>query len=568
MSWKVLRKKRMVEARKCIVYMVPQVLILGTGIAGLTTALKIALKVTQTATKVTIVTKDQAIEGATRYAQGGIASVWSKADSFEEHIEDTLRAGAGLCHPEVVESCVREGPSRVRELIEWGVRFTQQKEMDPTEVFNLGYAAHYDLHREGGHSKRRILHADDLTGLEIERALLDQARAHPRIEILENHIAIDLITERKLMNRLKSGRCLGAYVLETQTGKIKTLAADVTVLATGGAGKVYLYTSNPDIATGDGVAMAHRAGARVANLEFMQFHPTCLYHPEARTFLISEALRGEGAILRNLAGQAFMERYHPLKELAPRDIVARAIDSEMKRTGDRHAWLDATAIAQVSEKFPNISETCKRYGIDPATQLIPVVPAAHYLCGGVLVNEHGQTDLEGLYAAGEVACTGLHGANRLASNSLLEAVVYAHRVVEHALITLQRMDAKQQNKELNAPSPLPEWDSGKAVPLEEKIDIAATWLEVRSLMWNYVGIVRSNRRLERARRRLEMIQQEVNTYYWNNLLTRDLIELRNLITVAELMVKCAFSRKESRGLHYTVDHPEVDDRHFRHDTTI
>jgi len=540
--------------------MVPQVLILGTGIAGLSTALKFVSK--SAAIQVTLVTKERPEEGSTRYAQGGIASVWSKDDSFEEHIQDTLSAGAGLCDPVVVENCVREGPARVRELIDWGVRFTQQKGVDPTEEL----AFTYDLHREGGHSQRRILHADDLTGLEIERALLEQAQSHPRIRILENHIAIDLITEGKLFKRWRSpGRCLGAYVLDSSTGRILTLAAQVTVLATGGAGKVYLYTSNPDVATGDGVAMAHRAGAKVSNLEFMQFHPTCLFHPQARTFLISEALRGEGATLKNLGGESFMERYHPLRELAPRDVVARAIDSEMKRTGDRHVWLDATSIAQVKDRFPHISETCQKLGIDIASDPIPVVPAAHYHCGGVQVGQHGQTGIASLYAIGEVSCTGLHGANRLASNSLLEAVVYSHRAVEHALPLLS--EDSSGSAAISAPV-LPEWDPGRATPLEEKIDIAATWLEVRSLMWNYVGIVRTNRRLDRARRRLEMIRAEVNSYYWNNLLTRDLIELRNLITVAELMVQSALLRRESRGLHYTVDYPEKEDSTFKRDTVL
>jgi L-aspartate oxidase len=540
--------------------MVPQVLILGTGIAGLSTALKFVSK--SAAIQVTLVAKERPEEGSTRYAQGGIASVWSKDDSFEEHIQDTLSAGAGLCDPVVVENCVREGPARVRELIDWGVRFTQQKGVDPTE--ELGFA--YDLHREGGHSQRRILHADDLTGLEIERALLAQAQAHPRIRILENHIAIDLITEGKLFKRWRSpGRCLGAYVLDSNSGQILTLAAQVTVLATGGAGKVYLYTSNPDVATGDGVAMAHRAGARVSNLEFMQFHPTCLFHPQARTFLISEALRGEGATLKNLGGESFMERYHALRELAPRDVVARAIDSEMKRTGDRHVWLDATSIPQVRDRFPHISETCQKLGIDITVDPIPVVPAAHYHCGGVQVGQHGQTGVASLYAIGEVSCTGLHGANRLASNSLLEAVVYGHRVVEHALPLLS--EDSSGSAPISAPD-LPEWDPGRATPIEEKIDIAATWLEVRSLMWNYVGIVRTHRRLDRARRRLEMIRAEVNSYYWNNLLTRDLIELRNLITVAELMVQSALLRRESRGLHYIVDYPEKDDSTFKRDTVL
>jgi L-aspartate oxidase len=536
--------------------MVPQVLILGTGIAGLSCALKFAGS--YPAIRVTLLAKELADEGSTRYAQGGIASVWSKQDSFEEHQKDTLFAGAGLCRPEIVNICVSEGPDRIRELIDWGVQFTK-KGVDPTEEF--------DLHREGGHSRRRILHADDLTGLEIERALLEQVRRHPQIEILENHIAIDLVTEGKVFKRWrKPGRCLGVYALDSSTGKIRTIAADITVLATGGAGKVYLYTSNPDVSTGDGIAMAHRAGAQVANLEFMQFHPTCLYHPSAKTFLISEALRGEGAVLRNLHGEAFMARYHELADLAPRDIVARAIDSEMKRTGDRHVWLDATTIPEGAKKFPNIFEMCRSLGIEPTKQPIPVVPAAHYMCGGVLANEHGESTLPGLYAIGEVACTGLHGANRLASNSLLEAVVFSNRVVLHAAGLIEQvMEGKVPQVQ---PMPIPEWDPGRAVPLEEQINIAANWFELRTLMWNYVGIVRSDRRLERARRRLDLLREEVNTYYWNYLLTRDLIELRNLLTVADLIVQCALQRKESRGLHFTVDYPKRDDAKFSVDTVI
>jgi L-aspartate oxidase len=543
---------------------IPQVLILGTGIAGLSTALKFAKHC-----QVTLVCKADRAEGSTRYAQGGIASVWSKQDSFEEHLQDTLVAGAGLCHREIVDLCVHEGPARVRELIELGVEFTkvnpsltQEIPSDPTETF--------DLHREGGHGQRRILHADDLTGWAIEKALLHQITNHPQIQVLENHIAIDLITEGKIQKQRKEpGRCLGAYVLNHTTGKILTLGADVTVLATGGAGKVYLYTSNPDTSTGDGIAIAYRAGAKVSNLEFMQFHPTCLYHPSARTFLISEALRGEGAVLKTQAGDEFMIRHHPMGSLAPRDIVARAIDIEMKRTGDKNVLLDCSKIPpeEIKRKFPNIYETCLRYGIDITQHPIPVVPACHYTCGGVLVNEFAQTTLENLYAIGEVACTGLHGANRLASNSLLEALVFAHRAVEHALPHLLNPER------IKAPSlkefrPLPEWDSGHAVQLEEQIDITANWLEIRHLMWNYVGIVRSNRRLERAQRRLTLLRGEINAYYWDFLLTKDLIELRNILTVAELIVQCAMMRKESRGLHYTVDYPQRDDQNFSQDTIL
>jgi L-aspartate oxidase len=406
-------------------------LVLGSGIAGLSTALKFA----DAGHEVLVVAKVDRAEGSTRYAQGGIASVWSKQDSFDEHKRDTLVAGAGLCDETVVDLCVREGPARVQELIDLGVEFTRQEfPTDPTEVFSL--------HREGGHGKRRILHAHDLTGWEIERALLARLDANPRIRVLENHVAVDLITEGKLLKRWRRpGRCLGAYVLDTSTGEVLTLGADVTVLATGGAGKVYLYTSNPDTATGDGIAMAHRAGAQVANLEFMQFHPTCLFHPGARTFLISEALRGEGAVLRTVTGgEEFMQRHHEMGSLAPRDVVARAIDIEMKRTGDKHVWLDCTHLPaeMLRVKFPNIFEACLRYGIDLTVQPIPVVPAAHYTCGGVKTDVNARTTIDGLYAVGEVASTGLHGANRLASNSLLVAVVFAHRAVHHVLEYLAR----------------------------------------------------------------------------------------------------------------------------------
>jgi L-aspartate oxidase len=538
-------------------------LILGTGIAGLSAALKFADA--PSAPLVTLVCKADASEGSTRYAQGGIASVWSKQDSFEEHKKDTLTAGAGLCNESIVDLTVHEGPARVQELIDLGVEFTRSESvtsaaLDPTEIF--------DLHREGGHGQRRILHADDLTGLAIEKALLAKIHAHPKIRVLEKYIAIDLITEGKVFRRWrKPGPCLGAYVLEIATEKVHTIAADVTVLATGGAGKVYLYTSNPDIATGDGIAMAYRAGAKVANLEFMQFHPTCIYHPGAPTCLVTEALRGEGAVLKNRAGEEFMSRYHPMASLAPRDIVARGIDAEMKRTGDKHVLLDCSNMSrdEFSKKFPNITETCHSLGIDVPQEPIPVVPAQHYTCGGVLVNEHAQTTLENLYAVGEVACTGLHGANRLASNSLLEAVVFAHRAVEHAATKLA---AARNSPSPTLPAGLPEWDTHHAVEIEEQIDIAATWLEIRQIMWNFVGIVRSNRRLERAKKRLDILQAEVNTYYWGFLLTQDLIELRNLLLVADLIVQSAMLRKESRGLHYTVDYPARDDQNFSNDTIL
>jgi L-aspartate oxidase len=465
-------------------------------------------------------------------------------------------AGAGLCHPKIIDLCVEQGPERVRELIELGVEFTKNTVIttDPTEIF--------DLHREGGHGQRRILHADDLTGLAIEKALLQQIQKHPQIQILENHIAIDLITTRKISKKLSPSthteHCLGAYVLDRTTGKILTIAANATLLATGGAGKVYLYTTNPDVATGDGIAMAYRAGAQVANLEFMQFHPTCLYHPSARTFLISEALRGEGAVLRTLKGDDFMKKHHPMGSLAPRDQVARAIDLEMKRSGDKHVILDCSAIStnDLKNKFPNIYETCLNYGIDITRQSIPVVPAAHYLCGGVCVDASARTTINHLYAIGEVACTGLHGANRLASNSLLEAVVFAHAAAQDFKQRLEKDPTHFQNALQQLPHPLPEWDSGPAVAIEEQIDIASNWLEIRSLMWNYVGIVRSNRRLERAQNRLALLRKEIDTYYWNYLLTQDLIELRNLLTLSELMV------------HYTVDYPNLDDVNYSKDTIL
>lgn len=524
------------------------ILVLGTGIAGLSAALKFSR-----CAHVTLVTKVNCEEGATRYAQGGIASVWSKEDSFEKHIQDTLQAGGNLCNPHIVTLCVQEGPERVQELIELGVEFTKKNN-------------EFDLHQEGGHQERRILHSDDLTGWVIEAALLEQVKASPHIQVLEHHIAIDLITENKVLKtqsqliKNSSGRCLGAYVLNQTTGKIITIPSSITVLATGGAGKVYLYTSNPDTATGDGIAMAFRAGAKIANLEFIQFHPTCLYHPEAKNFLISEALRGEGATLE------FMNRYHPMGSLAPRDVVARAIDTEMKRLGKKYVSLDCSAISieNLKQKFPNIYKKCLSFGVDITKQSIPVVPAAHYTCGGVLVDEYGQTTVPGLYAIGEVACTGVHGANRLASNSLLEAVVFAHRAVQHALASTLHLKAP----EISEVSHLPEWDSGQAIEVEEQMDIASSWLEIRSLMWNYVGIVRSNQKLEKAQRRLSLLKSEIKNYYWKFILTKDLIELRNLLTTAELIVECALLRKESRGLHYNKDYPKQNDSDFCRDTVI
>lgn len=529
-----------------------RVLIIGSGIAGVSLALKLS-----DYAEVTLVCKtSDPMEGATRYAQGGIASVWSRKDTFEEHISDTLDAGVGLCHREIVDLCIKEGPKRIRELIELGVPFTRRNP----------HSGDFDLHREGGHRKRRVLHADDLTGLAMISTLLEKVRLKSNIRVLSHHIAIDLITEDRLLRKWKrKGRCLGAYALDVESGQVKLLSSDVTILATGGAGKVYLYTSNPDTATGDGIAMAYRARARVANLEFMQFHPTCLYHAEAKNFLISEALRGEGAVLRTLSGKDFMKDHHEMGSLAPRDIVARAIDVEMKKTGDRHVLLDASHLPadQIRRGFPNIYESCLRYGMDITREAIPVVPAAHYMCGGVVVDRYGRTSIEGLYAIGETSFTGFHGANRLASNSLLEAVVFAHQVGEHIPQFLENSGGTIENSRV-----VPEWDSGIAVKLEEKIDIAALWLEIRTLMWNYVGIVRSNRRLEKAKKRLLMLRSEIEEYYRNYLLTKDLVELRNLVTISELIVQCAQMRKESRGLHFTVDYPERSDQFFSNDTII
>lgn len=519
-------------------------LIIGSGIAGLSLALKAA-----TRGSVVIVTKDRLPESNSAYAQGGIASVWSPEDSFAAHVQDTLIAGAGLCHPDTVKAVVQEGPDRIRELIALGTNFSRRPG---------GEEAEYDLGLEGGHSHRRILHASDATGQEIIRALIAAVRQQPNILILEKHLGIDLLTSPTLSGT----ECWGAYVLDLQTNRVKTLTARVTVLCTGGAGKVYLYTSNPDVATGDGLAMAYRAGAPLGNLEFFQFHPTCLFHPKAKSFLISEALRGEGAILRRPDGEPFMKHYDARAELAPRDIVARAIDSEMKKYGFPHVLLDIShrEADYLRRRFPAISRQCLEFGIDLTVEPIPVVPAAHYLCGGVITDLNGATAIPRLYAAGEVAMTGLHGANRLASNSLLEAVVFAHRVFLHADAFLA------ENK--SAPSSFPDWDPGHAVNSDEMVVVTHTWEEIRRLMWNYVGIVRSSRRLARARRRIALIQEEIREYYWNFFVTGDLLELRNLATVAELIIRCASLRQESRGLHYTLDYPYTDDQHWLRDTIV
>ena len=529
--------------------------VIGSGIAGLSFALKAAAH-----GEVAVVTKANKAESNTVYAQGGIACVTSTEDSFELHMRDTLSAGAGLCDEAVTRIIVTEGPARIRELIELGVQFDAREGDPDSETAGL---SELDLTKEGGHSKRRILHSRDITGKEIERALVAALEKHPRVHVLEHHIAVDLITLGKL-GFASEDRALGAYVLNEASGEVITLRSDRIVLATGGCGKVYLYTTNPPIATGDGLAMAWRAGARIANMEFIQFHPTCLYHPEAGSFLISEAVRGEGAILVDKKGNRFMERYDARGELAPRDIVARAIDAEMKRTGARCVYLDITHKPPefVRERFPNIASTCLSYGIDITKQKIPVVPAAHYQCGGVQTDVDGATSLRGLYAIGEVACTGLHGANRLASNSLLEAVVTAHRCNEALLRAFPHTLPSER-----VHFPLREWVSGDAQNLDELVVIYHNWDEIRRLMWDYVGIVRTTKRLQRAATRLRNLDREIQEFYWNFKITTDLLELRNLCTVAALIVDSALQRQESRGLHYTLDFPEPSDS-LQHPTLL
>ena len=507
------------------------VLIIGSGLAGLSLALKLADQ-----KKVAIITKKSLLEGASVWAQGGIAAVLSQDDSLTEHIQDTLTAGDGLCDPTTARYVIEHAKSAIHWLIAQGVPFTRDANTDTG----------YHLTREGGHSHRRIIHAADATGHAVQETLASKVIAHTNITLLEQHIAIDLITGNKLGQPVN--HCYGAYALNCLTDEIITIAAHDTILATGGAGKVYLYTTNPDTATGDGVAMGWRAGCRVANMEFIQFHPTCLYHPHAKSFLISEAVRGEGGILKLPDGTRFMPAHDGRAELAPRDIVARAIDFEMKKRGLDCVYLDISHQPPdfLREHFPTIYERCLSLGIDITRQPIPVVPAAHYICGGIVTDLHGRTDLPNLYAVGETACTGLHGANRLASNSLLECMVFADAAARNILAT-------QPNRFIQ----LPQWDESRVTDADEEIIISHNWAELRQFMWDYVGIVRTTKRLQRAQHRIRLLHEEINEYYANFHVTADLLELRNLVLTADLIVQSALSRHESRGLHYSKDYPET-----------
>jgi len=508
-------------------------LVIGSGIAGLMSALHLAPH-----GRVLLLTKKRLADCSTNRAQGGIACVIDQEDSFEQHMADTMDVGAGLCKEDVVRKIVSEGPGRLKDLIEMGVNFNVREDGQPG----------FDLGREGGHSQRRVLHAGDITGQEIEAVLVSQAISHPHITMMENSMVIDLITTRWL-HRPEMNQCVGAYVLDERSGEIFAVRAPVTVMATGGCGKVYLYTCNPDIATGDGIALAWRAGAAIANMEFIQFHPTCLYHPQAKRFLISEAVRGEGAELVDSKGHPFMQKYDPRGSLAPRDVVARAIDSEMKRTGDAYCCLDIRHQSQeyLKGRFPNIYEKCLSFGIDMAADLIPIVPSAHYMGGGIRTTVDGVTSLPALYAVGETACNGLHGANRLASNSLLEALVCAHETAARIV---------REGHTLPRAIRIPDWHYGKAVASDEAVMVAHNWMELRTCMWDYVGIVRTNKRLDRARSRIRNLRREIREYYFDYLVTPDTLELRNLALVCELITRCAMLRKESRGLHYTLDYPE------------
>jgi len=502
-------------------------LIIGGGISGLSLAIKLAHLSPDD--EILLITKEHLEEGSTFYAQGGIACVWSNNDSVDKHIQDTLNAGDGLCNEKVVKEILTQAPERIRELIDIGVNFTRNENGE------------YDLGKEGGHSERRILHVNDQTGQNIAQKLIEAAKKIENIEIKEHWCAINLYA--------KNFQCSGAYVLDQESEVIHNIAAKATVLATGGAGKIYLYTTNPDVASGDGIAMTYRAGATISNMEFYQFHPTCLYHPYAKSFLITEAMRGEGAILKDINGREFMHDYHPSKELASRDIVSRAIDAELKRTGEDYVHLDIASYKNqdfIISHFPGVYETCLKFNIDITKEPIPVVPAAHYCCGGVMAEVNGTTEVKNLYVIGESACTGFHGSNRLASNSLLEGLVGAHECAE----TLANLSSNLKIKGFK------QWEPGHAVPPTEAVIITQNWDEIRRFMWNYVGIVRTDKRLQRAKKRINMLLDEINQYYWDFLINKNLVELRNLATVAKIIIVSAISRKESRGIHYNLDHPD------------
>ena len=525
-------------------------LVVGSGIAGLSFAIHASRF-----GSVIMITKKSDYDSNTNNAQGGIACVLDPLDSFESHVLDTLVAGAGLCDETAVRLMVEEGPKRIEELIAWGTRFSKSPRSRVPH--------HLDLGKEGGHSANRIVHARDLTGREVEESLLRQLKGMPNVTLYENHSTVEFITNHHLHNPPLENRCYGAYVLDTTERAIHTIRAKVTFCATGGTGNVYLHTTNPDIATGDGVAMAYRAGARIANMEFIQFHPTTLYHDRANSFLISEALRGFGAVLKDSRGRPFMDRLHPLGSLAPRDIVARAIDREMKATGDPCVFLDTRHIpaARVKRHFPYIYKRCRDYGIDITTDLIPIVPAAHYMCGGILVDHDGNSSLKNLYACGEAACTGIHGANRLASNSLLEAIVFSRRASADAAIKIGAISL------MPAEGIVP-WDDSGTIDNEEWILLSHNLAEIRTVMWDYVGIVRSNLRLERAQRRIDFLEREIEDFYKRTRITPRLLELRNIVTVAKLIITSALRRRESRGLHYTTDYPGADDCHWKKNTVL
>lgn len=523
-------------------------LVIGSGIAGLSFALKAAEKGT-----VVIITKKERTESNTNYAQGGIAAVVSPDDSFELHIKDTLECGVGLCHKDAVDVLVKEGPDRLKELIEFGVQFTQEQ-------------GRLQLGKEGGHSRNRIVHAKDLTGREIERALLHRIGEHPNVTVFENHISIDLITEHHLSRPITPDipiHCWGVYALDVAKNRVKKFLSKCTVLSTGGLGQVYLHTTNPPIATGDGFAMAYRAGAKLADMEFIQFHPTTLYNSGSPAFLISEAVRGFGGVIKTKDGQEFMQKYDSRGSLAPRDVVARAIDTELKKRGDEFVYLDLRRLPteKVKEHFPHIYNTClTKYKIDITQEPVPVVPAAHYSCGGVVTDLWGRTTIQNLYACGEVGMTGVHGANRLASNSLLEAIVFSHRA---ALTAKETLNANRD------PFPqIPDWDESGTFNAEEWVLIEHDRKEVQQIMWDYVGIVRSNLRLDRAQRRIRLIKDEIEAFYKKTKVTEGLIELRNIALVTDLIIRSAMMRKESRGLHYTTDHSHRDDNNWKHDTVI